>query len=189
MDRVAGPDEELILRLADLLRSDHEGVQDACAEILARMIQQDYISLSVKVHAANNCPQSDNWGYCDPFVKLMINDQQHVTPTLRNTLSPVWDDQSYFSISDKDDNLIVQLYDWDNTGAEVLGQIELTCPRLHELGVCVCILERERERKRECLCVCMLICMCACEYVCVCVCVCECVCAREREREGMCTCV
>jgi hypothetical protein len=134
LDRVAGPDEELIRRLTDLLRSDDEDVQDACADILARMIQQDYIDLFVHVHSANCCPQSDNWGYCDPFVKMLINEQEHQTPILRNTLNPVWDYRCQFLISDKSDKLMVELYDWDNTGAEILGQIELSCERLHELG-------------------------------------------------------
>ena len=134
LERVAGPDEELIRRLTELLQSDDERLQDACSDILARMIQQDYIDLFVKVHGALNCPQSDNWGYCDPFVKMMINGQVHQTPILRNTLSPVWDHSCQFSISDKSDSLIVELYDWDNTGAEVLGEIQLDCERLQELG-------------------------------------------------------
>lgn len=134
LDRVAGPDEELIRRLTELLLSDDKSLQDACADILARMIQQDYIDLFVHVHGAKNCPQSDNWGYCDPFVKMMINEQQLQTPILRNTLNPVWEYDGKFSISDKSDNLKVELFDWDNTGAEVLGEIELSCERLHELG-------------------------------------------------------
>ena len=73
------------------------------------MIQQDYIDLFVKVHGASHCPQSDNWGYCDPFVKLKINGQEHKTPTLRNTLNPVWDYDCHFSISDKSDNLKVMI--------------------------------------------------------------------------------
>ena len=28
----------------------------------------------------------------------------------------------------------VELYDWDNAGDEVLGEIELSCDKLHELG-------------------------------------------------------
>jgi vacuolar-type H+-ATPase subunit H len=134
LDRVAGPDEELIRRLTELLRSDNESLQDACADILSRMIQQDYIDLFINVHGAQCCPQSDNWGYCDPFVKMMINGQEHQTPILRNTLCPVWNYECKFTISDKSDSLLVELYDWDNTGAEVLGQIELSCERLHELG-------------------------------------------------------
>ena len=65
---------------------------------------------------------------------MMINGQEHKTPTLRNTLSPVWDHACHFSISDKSDCFKAELYDWDNTGAEVLGEIELSCERLEELG-------------------------------------------------------
>ena len=108
LDRVAGPDDELIRRITELLRSDNESVQDACADILAKMIQQDYIDLLVNVHAASNCPQSDNWGYCDPFVKMRINGQEHQTPVLRNTLNPEWDFSCRFSISDKSDELKVR---------------------------------------------------------------------------------
>jgi hypothetical protein len=109
LHRVAGPDEELIRRITELLNSDNESVQDACADMLSKMIQQDYIDLMVNVHAASNCPQSDNWGYCDPFVKMMINGQEHQTPILRNTLNPVWDFSCQFSISDKSDILKVRL--------------------------------------------------------------------------------
>lgn len=134
MDRVAGPDEELIRRLTELLQSDNERLQDACSDILSRMIQQDYIDLFVTVHGALNCPQSDNWGYCDPFVRMKINGQERETPTLRNTLSPAWDYACQFSISDKSDCFTAELYDWDNAGAEVLGELKLSCDRLEELG-------------------------------------------------------
>ena len=134
MDRVAGPDEELIRRLTDLLRSESNAVQDASADLLARMIQQDYIDLFVHIYGAMCCPQSDNWGYCDPFVKLRINGQEQTTPIMHNTLSPVWNHRCQFSISDKSECLKIELYDWDNTGPEVLGEIQLSCERLQELG-------------------------------------------------------
>lgn len=50
--------------------------------------------------------QSDSWGYCDPFVVLKLNGQEHKSSIERNTLSPKWDFKILFSISDKSEDMV-----------------------------------------------------------------------------------
>ena len=121
--RVAAPDDELVLTMTAMMFHKDARVQEAAAEILARMIQQDYIELYATVHAARNLPQSDNWGLCDAFCVLSINAQSARTPVVRNNLAPTFDFQCHLSISDKSEDLVVELYDWDNAGDELLGTL------------------------------------------------------------------
>ena len=75
------------------------------------------MKLNLKVIEAKNLPIVDVKGTCDGYCKIQFAKQKAQTRTIDNSLTPLWRQDFFFDILDiEEDNLFIQLYDYDKIG-------------------------------------------------------------------------
>ena len=75
------------------------------------------MKLNLKVIEAKNLPIVDVKGTCDGYCKIQFSQQEAQTRTIDNSLTPHWRQDFFFDILDiEEDNLFIQLYDYDKFG-------------------------------------------------------------------------
>ena len=73
------------------------------------------MKLNLKVIEAKNLPKVDVKGSCDGYCKIQFAQQKAQTRIINNSLSPCWRQDFSFDILDiEEDNLFIQLYDYDS---------------------------------------------------------------------------
>jgi len=97
--------------------------------------------LVVTVMKGMHLPKTDTIGLCDPFVKVSLGEHSVKTKHVRKTLNPTWNETLELPVDAGEDVvgkfievhennleharsiacLVVQLYDWDVTGNELIG--------------------------------------------------------------------
>ncbi|EKX43856.1 hypothetical protein GUITHDRAFT_110306 [Guillardia theta CCMP2712] len=108
--------------------------------------------LVMTVIKGTHLPKTDTIGLCDPFVTISLGEHSLKTRHVRKTLNPTWNEVlelpvddgeeiigKYMQLSEKSladarrtACLSVQLYDWDVTGSELIGQCTIELYALME---------------------------------------------------------
>ena len=95
------------------------------------------MKVNLKVVEAKNIPIVDIDGTCDGYCKINISQQKVQTRTIYNSLTPHWRQQFIFDIIDIQDNLFIQLYDYDTvTKDELVADLEIKI-QLLEPGIVI----------------------------------------------------
>ena len=91
-------------------------------------------TLSVHIIRADHLPQMDVTGKADPYVKIMVGEQQRVTKTLKNTLSPQWDERFAVDVESSCRQVVLTLMDWDRFSAnEIIGECRIQLADVAEM--------------------------------------------------------
>ena len=85
------------------------------------------MKLNLKVIEAKNLPKVDVKGSCDGYCKIQFAQQKAQTRIISNSLTPRWRQDFSFDILDiEEDNLFLQLYDYDSIGKhDLISDLEI----------------------------------------------------------------
>jgi hypothetical protein len=83
--------------------------------------------LDVHVIKAEHLPCMDLTGSADPYVKMVMGDHhKRVTKTLKNTLSPQWNEHFTFELDSTCNEMVFTLMDWDRFSTnDVIGECRI----------------------------------------------------------------
>eukprot|EP01119_Soliformovum_irregulare_P011321 TRINITY_DN2824_c1_g1_i2.p1 TRINITY_DN2824_c1_g1~~TRINITY_DN2824_c1_g1_i2.p1 ORF type:complete len:1159 (+),score=442.98 TRINITY_DN2824_c1_g1_i2:49-3525(+) len=77
-----------------------------------------YGNLKIKVVEAKDVKVMDVTGSSDPYVLLSVEDQKAKTKTKKRTLSPVWNEEFEFGVTDPNGGVAIHIFDWDRTKSD-----------------------------------------------------------------------
>ena len=111
--------------------------------------------IKVVLVEAKNLLQTDAFGTTDAYCKLQLNDIWYRTPTIENTLDPVWN-ASYeipLEATDEEQVLHIRVKDWDSAGRNDLqGTAEIFVTRMEKdkpIDVTAYLQNKDREQKGQ----------------------------------------
>ncbi|KAJ1672563.1 Tricalbin-2, partial [Spiromyces aspiralis] len=85
--------------------------------------------LVVTLHYARNLPKVDTFGSADPYVVAYVTskpEQYAKTQIKEDTLNPTWNETKVILVYSSDENLQLDIYDWNNVGKdEKLGIVTI----------------------------------------------------------------
>jgi len=109
--------------------------------------------IKVVLVEATGLIQTDAFGTTDAYCKLQLNDVWYRSPTITNTLDPVWNASIEFPLEATDDEQVLQVRvkDWDSSGRNDLqGTAEIYVTRMDKdtpIDVVAYLQNPEREQK------------------------------------------
>eukprot|EP01089_Gocevia_fonbrunei_P023048 TRINITY_DN9550_c0_g1_i3.p1 TRINITY_DN9550_c0_g1~~TRINITY_DN9550_c0_g1_i3.p1 ORF type:complete len:189 (+),score=26.49 TRINITY_DN9550_c0_g1_i3:285-851(+) len=69
--------------------------------------------LNIKLIAGHNLPAKDMNGFSDPYVVAILGDNRVKSKTKMKTLNPTWDENLNLNVSNVNDTLLIEVYDYD----------------------------------------------------------------------------
>jgi len=92
--------------------------------------------LDVTIAKAEHLPRMDTFGRCDGFVQVEYAQQRHKTQVIRNSFSPVWNQEFVIQVQEVQtaSPLTLSLLDWNSNGeAELAGDATISAEQLAAL--------------------------------------------------------
>lgn len=108
-NEIISEDNKRMLEEMQRLREANQRLQQELIATKQKLIGK----LTIVVKEARNLPRMDLGGKCNPYVRLSLENQEQKTKVKKKTLNPKWDQSFEYFITDKKNQLEVEVMDWD----------------------------------------------------------------------------